>query len=88
MGGPSFVFSTGAQQTPWAMRSFGPWAQAAERLSPSRWHHFTPGEPWQGWGGSGLGLGLWLWLRTEQIWPHSINWLGKKIHIHQSVFQH
>lgn len=41
---PAFVFSTEAPQTQWAMRSSGPWAQAAERSSPSRWRHFTPGE--------------------------------------------
>lgn len=53
VGGPSSVFSTGVPQTPWAMRSFGPWAQVAERLSPSRWRHFTLGEPQQGFGGAG-----------------------------------
>lgn len=40
--------SAGAPQTLWAMRSSGPWVQAAERSSPSRWRHFTPGEPWLG----------------------------------------
>lgn len=79
---PSFVFSIGVPRTPWATRSFGPWAQAAERLSPSRWHHCTPGEPWPGWGRGKVGLGLGL--RTEQIWAHSINWLGRPVHIHES----
>lgn len=57
------MFSTGVPPTPWAMRSFGPWAQAAERLSPSRWRHFTLGEPQLGSGGDGVGLALGL--RTD-----------------------
>lgn len=65
VGGLTFVFSTGVPQTPWATRSFGLWVQAAERSSPSRWRHFTLGEPWQGSGGDRVGLGLGL--RTEQI---------------------
>lgn len=72
VGCPSFVFSTGAPRTRWATRSFGPWALAAERLSPSRWHHFIPGEPWQGWARGRVGQGLGLW--TEQMWAHSIGW--------------
>lgn len=79
VGCPSFVFSTGAPQTRWATRSFGPWVQAAERLSPSRWHHFTPGEPWQGWGRGKVGQGLGL--RIEQAWAHTISWLGRQVHI-------
>lgn len=59
------MFSTGVPPTRWAMRSFGPWAQAAERLSPSRWRHFTLGEPQLGSGGAGVGLGLGLGLRTD-----------------------